>query len=159
MWVLSNCQFEVHDCAQEWGFSENRFDLIHVRALYGSIADWPAFYDRVYAHLKPGGWYEQVEYGVDWKTDDNSIPSGHIFHEASTNHVEAGEKMGKTFRILDPQKDYIIQAGFVNVIEKRYKMPLRPWAADKKLKEVGRWHLLEAYQGIRVGQWRCLRGY
>ncbi|KAK5941739.1 hypothetical protein PMZ80_005690 [Knufia obscura] len=148
LWVPPNCQFEVHDCTQEWGFRENRFDFIHVRALYGSIADWPAFYDQVYAHLKPGGWYEQVEYSVDWKTDDDSIPPGHIFHDASANYIEAGEKMGKTFRILDLQKDHIIRAGLVNVAEKRYKMPLGPWAKDKRLKEIGRWHLLEAYQGI-----------
>jgi hypothetical protein len=46
------------------------------------------------------------------------------------------------------QKDLIDAAGFVNTSERRFKMPLGPWAADKKLKEIGRWHLLEAYQGI-----------
>lgn len=32
--------------------------------------------------------------------------------------------------------------------EKRFKMPLGPWPKDAKLKNVGRWHLLECYQGI-----------
>jgi hypothetical protein len=27
-------------------------------------------------------------------------------------------------------------------------MPVGPWSQDKKLKEVGRWHLLECYEGI-----------
>jgi SAM-dependent methyltransferase len=147
-WTPPNCRFEIDDCTEEWTFCKNSFDFIHVRSLYGSIADWPAFYRQVYAHLKPGGWYEQVEYSVDWKTDDDSIPSGHIFHEASARYVEAGEKMGKTFRIVDLQKEYVLQAGLVNVVEKRYKMPLGPWSAEKKQKEIGRWHLLEAYQGI-----------
>lgn len=56
--------------------------------------------------------------------------------------------MGKTFRILDLQKQYIIDAGFENVVEQRYKMPVGPWSSDPKLKEIGRWHLLECFQGI-----------
>ena len=147
-WVPPNCRFEVSDCTEEWTFPAGHFDFIHVRSLYGSIVDWPAFYKRVYTHLKPGGWFEQVEYSVDWVTDDDSIPEGHIFRDASAYYVEAGERMGRTFRILDLQKDYISEAGLVNVVKDRYKMPLGPWAKDKKLKEVGRWHLLEAHQGI-----------
>ncbi len=56
--------------------------------------------------------------------------------------------MGKTFRILDLQKQYITDAGFKNVVEQRYKMPVGPWSSDPKLKEIGRWHLLECFQGI-----------
>ncbi|KIX08590.1 uncharacterized protein Z518_03246 [Rhinocladiella mackenziei CBS 650.93] len=147
-WIPPNCKFEVEDCTLDWTYRKNHFDFIHVRALYGSVSDWPAFYDQVYQHLKPGAWFEQVEYSVDWRTDDDSIPSGHIFTLASASYEEAGERMGKTFRILDLQKDYVEQAGFVNVVEKRYKMPLGPWPKDPKLKEIGRWHLLEAYQGL-----------
>lgn len=36
----------------------------------------------------------------------------------------------------------------MDTVEKRFKMPLGPWAAEKKLKEIGKWHLLEAFQGI-----------
>ncbi|KIX97333.1 uncharacterized protein Z520_06785 [Fonsecaea multimorphosa CBS 102226] len=147
-WVAPNCRFVIEDCTGEWSFAPNRFDYIHVRCLFGSVADWPTFYQEVYAHLKPGGWFEQVEYSVDWIADDDSIPEGHIFRKSSALYIEAGEKNGKTFRILDLQKDYVQKAGLINVTEKRYKMPLGPWAKDKKLKEIGRWHLLEANQGL-----------
>lgn len=57
--------------------------------------------------------------------------------------------MGKTFKILDLQKQFLLDhGGFKNVTEQRYKMPVGPWSRDKKLKEVGRWHLLECYEGI-----------
>ena len=101
-----------------------------------------------YRHLKPGGWYEQVEYSVHWRADDGSIPEGHVFQRWSDIFVESGEKMGKTFRILDLQKQYVIDAGFENVVEKKYKMPVGPWSSDPKLKEIGRWHLLECFEGI-----------
>lgn len=54
--------------------------------------------------------------------------------------------MGKTFRILDLQKQHVLDAGFKNVVEKRYKMPVGPWSSDLKLKEVGGWHLLECFE-------------
>ena len=85
---------------------------------------------------------------MQWVSDDGSIPEGHVFKQWSEVFVEAGERLGKTFRILDLQKQYVIDAGFENVVEKRYKMPVGPWSSDPKLKEVGRWHLLECFQGI-----------
>jgi hypothetical protein len=100
-------------------------------------------------HLKPGGWYEQVEYAVQFLADDGSIPKGHVLERWGDVFEEAGEKMGKTFNILDLQKQFLLDHdGFKNVTEQRYKMPVGPWSRDKKLKEVGRWHLLECYQGI-----------
>jgi hypothetical protein len=45
-------------------------------------------------HLKPGGWYEQVEYAVRWVAYDGSIPEGHIFERWGDLFEEAGEKMG-----------------------------------------------------------------
>ena len=57
--------------------------------------------------------------------------------------------MGKTFKILDLQKQFLLDhGGFKNVTEQRYKMPVGLWSQDKKLKEVGRWHLLECHEGI-----------
>jgi hypothetical protein len=101
-----------------------------------------------YRHLKPGGFFEQVEYSVTWIADDGSVPEGHAFERWSKLFVEAGEKIGRTFRILDLQTDFIKEAGFTNVTERKFKMPVGPWSSDPKLKSVGRYHLLECYEGI-----------
>lgn len=45
----------------------------------------------------------------------------------------------------------IIEAGFSNVVEKLFKVPIGGWPADKKLREIGQWTLL----GIDTG----LEGY
>ena len=146
--MAPNIRFEIDDATEEWTFKKDYFDFIHVRGLYGCIADWPKFYKEVFAHTKPGGWYEQVEYSVHWRCDDGSIPEDHVFKKWSDVFVEAGERMGRTFRIEELQRDYVQQAGFVNVHEQRMKMPVGPWASNKNLKEVGRWHLLECFEGI-----------
>jgi len=45
--VPTNLHFEIDDCCLEWLYTKESFDFIHVRSLYGSIADWPAFYRQV----------------------------------------------------------------------------------------------------------------
>lgn len=42
--VPPNLKFEVDDAEEPWIHPTDHFDLVHVRALYGAIADWPAFY-------------------------------------------------------------------------------------------------------------------
>ena len=47
LWVAPNLRFEINDASEpDWGYTRNSFDFIHVRAMYGSIADWPAFYQQ-----------------------------------------------------------------------------------------------------------------
>ncbi|KAF2089279.1 S-adenosyl-L-methionine-dependent methyltransferase, partial [Saccharata proteae CBS 121410] len=147
-WVPPNLQFEVEDAAEEWTYHPGTFDFIHVRGFYGCIRDWPAFYQQVLQNLKPGAWFEQVEYSVTWVSDDGTVPDDHVFKEWSDIFEEAGERIGKTFRIWAMQKELMLENGFAEVTEHRYKMPVGPWSSDPKLKEVGRWHLLECFQGI-----------
>jgi hypothetical protein len=54
MFVAPNCRFEVDDASLEWTYPPSTFDYIHVRALYGSIADWPKFYREVYTYAPLG---------------------------------------------------------------------------------------------------------
>ena len=42
----------------------------------------------------------------------------------------------------------ISEAGFVDVVEKRFKWPIGPWSSDAKLKEIGRWNLLNWEEGM-----------
>jgi hypothetical protein len=51
--VPPNLRFEVDDCTEPWLFRKEQFDFIHVRSLFGSVADWPAFYKEVYECATP----------------------------------------------------------------------------------------------------------
>ncbi len=48
--VPRNCKFEVDDITELWTFPPNHFDLVHIRALLGSISDWPALYQEVFEY-------------------------------------------------------------------------------------------------------------
>lgn len=63
--VPPNCQFYVDDVESDrvYGSSES-FNFIHGRGMVGSIANYPLLWQRIYQHLKPGGWLEEQEYEV-----------------------------------------------------------------------------------------------
>lgn len=146
--VAPNCKFVVDDACLEWTYPPNFFDFVHVRAMYGSVADWPAFYNEVFEHLKPGGWLEQLEMSIVFRSDDGTVTDDHVFSVWSRTFIEAGEKFGKTFRIADLARGYIEHAGFVQVVEKKFKLPVGGWSSDPKYKELGQWNLIHCEKGI-----------
>ena len=46
--VPPNCKFEVDDINKDWTYPENKFDLVHIRAMTGCIPDWPEFHKKAF---------------------------------------------------------------------------------------------------------------
>jgi hypothetical protein len=146
-------QFELDDAASEWTFPKESFDFIHVRGLFGSLRNWPAFYQQVLAHLKPGGWYEQLECSCYCHADDDSTPPGSAIRRWGELFTEAGIRTGKTVDVIDYQYRWLKNAGFENVREQRFKMPDNPWPSGKteagrKHKEIGKLRAKEIEIGM-----------
>lgn len=75
-------------------------------------------------------------------SDDNSIPKVSAVLEWGRNCKIAEEKIGKSFTLEYKIKPWMEEQGFINVVEKEYKVPVRPWPRDKHLKEIGKYNLL-----------------
>ncbi|PNP61702.1 hypothetical protein FNYG_13563 [Fusarium nygamai] len=137
-WVPPNCEFYIDDAQLEWTWPADYFDYIHIRDLYGSIDDWFALYKRAYRHLKPGGWFEDLELDIRAHSDVITDPE-HIFNRWNRVFQEAGEKMGKTFKIAigSRMRDFMDDVGFVDVTERKFRLPMSAWGLDPKLKEIG----------------------
>ncbi|KAG4416324.1 hypothetical protein IFR04_010543 [Cadophora malorum] len=146
--VPPNCRFEIDDASDEWTYPTNFFDFIHIRALFGSIEDWPALYAQVFKHLKPGGWIEHVEGSIEIKSDDGTLAENSPLKTFTSLFAEAGAITGQIFNVTDIMKQKITEAGFVNVVEQVYKTPLGGWPADAKLRELGQWALLGFDTGL-----------
>jgi hypothetical protein len=97
---------------------------------------------------KPGGWIEDLEMSIQFKSDDGTVGDDHFMKQWSKTFIEASEMIGKSFNVIEQQKERITLAGFIDVHEKRYKLPVGEWSSDPKLKELGRWNLLFCLQGI-----------
>ncbi|EXJ77926.1 hypothetical protein A1O3_09085 [Capronia epimyces CBS 606.96] len=146
-WVPPNVQFEIDDFSQPWTFKKDWFDFIHARCLYGCIADYPTFYAQVLTHLQPGAWFEQVEISVVSRSDDGST-DGTYLERWSELALEAGDRIGKTFRIADELEERMVRSGFANVRCHRFRWPIGPWPKDPKLKEIGAYNRLACEEGI-----------
>jgi SAM-dependent methyltransferase len=144
--VPPNCQFEIEDWESESTYEKDAFDFIHVRCLFGAISDWPKLNREIYAHTKTGGWIQHLDMSIDFTSDDGTVGPDHIIAEWSRTFIEAGDKMGKTFRIADNASRLIRQACFTDVQESWCKMPVGSWSQDKKTRELGRWNLLYCFQ-------------
>lgn len=49
--VPPNVRFEIDDFTEPWLYKKDHFDFIHIRSLFGCVADWPAFYKECYEYV------------------------------------------------------------------------------------------------------------
>jgi hypothetical protein len=119
-------------------FGESRFDMIHGRFLLGSVSSCAELFKKVYAALKPGGWFELVELEVGTFSDDNTLPEDSACVLWGKLLCEAFAKIGKP---IIPVRDYeplLEETGFVNVRSRIMKRPTNDWPRDPRMKEIGR---------------------
>jgi hypothetical protein len=163
-WVPPNLKFELDDAQLEWTYSQTRSILftcgrfkaalvtgqqyIHRPSSKLKMAKWPCLATDLIRCIKPGGWIQDMEMSIMWKSDDGTITDDHLLNEWSRISIEAAKKIGKTFVNAQVTKENMIKAGFVDVVEKKYKMPVRGRSSDPKTKELGRWNALYFQQGI-----------
>jgi SAM-dependent methyltransferase len=118
-WVPGNCRFHVDDYEDEWTYREDeKFDYIHGRALSGTVADWPNFYRQVRQNLKPGGWCEMQEYDAWIFSDDDSFERA-VWTKEWVEKLDGASRMfGKQINVARKHKQWMIDAGFEDVVEK-----------------------------------------
>lgn len=148
-WAPPNCYFEVNDFESPWG-SLQPFDFIHGRALAGSVRDFSGLLRRVMKNLNPGGWVEFVDFPTEFFSDDNSMQNAPKLVEWCRLHNMASEEFGKEMNVTRHYKQWIVEAGFKNVREDIYKVPLNPWAKDPKLKELGRYQEVNMVESMEA---------
>ncbi|KAK2738816.1 methyltransferase domain-containing protein [Colletotrichum kahawae] len=147
--VPPNCTFEIDDVQLDWLWGPDHFDVIHARCLYGGIDDWQHMYDQAFTHLKPGGWFESMEFDIEaYSLIDPAITENpdHVFKRWAKLFWEAGDVTGRTFRVAQkpatPDGEIMMvrcmrEAGFVDIVHKKWTVPIGSWASGKKFKEIG----------------------
>ena len=90
------------------------------------------------------------------QSDDDSIPLGSAYEIGARLAVECGIQSGKPMDIQPHIKDWITKAGFEDVVEAKYKWPIGDWAADPKLKDIGKWNATLCDLGIESWSLRLL---
>lgn len=146
-WTPPNCQFYIDDAESPWMFEEP-FDLIHGRVLCGDIGDWPEFYRQAYESLNPGGWMEMQEHECRIRSDDDTISQAPAIQDWSHNMDVASTRTGKRLNVAHLHRQWMIDAGFVDVAEDIHKLPIGSWPKDPKLKEIGRINRVQVLEAV-----------
>ncbi|KAK7398131.1 hypothetical protein QQX98_012495 [Neonectria punicea] len=139
VFVPPNVEFNIDDIDEQWTYSQP-FDYIHSRMMNFSIQNWPEYLRKIYSNLTPGGYVELQEVGVFAMSDDETLRDEHELAKCFKLLDEASIKHGRAYQAIDGFKGIVAEAGFVDVVESRFKWPTNAWPKDKKHKEIGLWN-------------------
>jgi hypothetical protein len=85
---------------------------------------------------------------------DDSLPAKSQIMELYNVLAEFGAKVGIDLAVAQKFKSMMEKAGFEDVTEKIFDLPLGDWPEDRRLKEVGlfqRFQMIEGVHGIAFG--------
>ncbi|KAN0072081.1 S-adenosyl-L-methionine-dependent methyltransferase [Elaphomyces granulatus] len=142
-----NCVFEIDDYEAEWSYSRP-FDFIHGRELVGCINDYDRFFRQAFKNLRSGGYFEMQSFKVELYSDDGSLDKAKMTRKWVDLLQDSSNKFGKSMLDMDNWKDRMVKVGFTQVNCRIDKIPLGPWAKDRKKKEIGAYMQAEQLQAI-----------
>lgn len=148
-----NVKFEVDDIEAPWTHAQP-FDLIFARYLDGAISDWPALVANMFSKTRPGGWVELQGFDTHYRSDDGTFKTDTLVNKFVATMEEGCKILGKELYTGPAFEGLLKGAGFVNVQVQQYKLPLGPWAKDKKMKEIGMINLMQVLEGMEAFSFR-----
>ncbi|KAJ6779368.1 hypothetical protein PWT90_07931 [Aphanocladium album] len=157
-WLPPNVRFIVDDAESPWLYPRNHFDYIHSRHTVMALKDWMRLFRRALEHLKPGGWIElqEIHHCPRSANPDVDLPEDHEVAQFWSHVTEGLGKLGVDLNISSGGQltKMLQEAGYVNVTERVFHVPIGTWPKNKVLKTVGlywRTILLDGLQAIALG--------
>jgi len=84
-------------------------------------------------HTKPGGWVEFKDWDFILVSNDNSLPKDGYIYKYHQLLFSALDKIGRPCNPGPNLKKWVEDAGYKNVTERVYPVPIGRWPKDKKL--------------------------
>lgn len=125
-------------------------DYVHTRILLGSFEDFRVIIKKSFANLKPGGWMESQEWMPTVYCDDGTMGPDYGFAEWTQTQDKAAMNLGRPLRIANKLKRWYEQAGFVDVHEEMFKLPINSWPKDPQMKMLGRFNETNLLDGLQA---------
>lgn len=116
--------------------------------------DFPGMIARVFQHLTPNGWAEFHDFAFELVGEDEAAETllqGSAIAQLFRCAISGGAAKGKDFESGRKLKGWMIEAGFVDVVQRQIFLPLNAWPLDRKDNLIGKWwslDLLKALDGL-----------
>ncbi|RAH50267.1 class I SAM-dependent methyltransferase [Aspergillus brunneoviolaceus CBS 621.78] len=158
-----NCHFFApFDFESPWAMGEESWDLIHLQMGCGSVVGWPNLYQKIFAHLAPGAWFEQVEIDFEPRCNNRPLEKLAMWHWYQYLKQATQDTMRPIAHNSHETIKQLEEAGFTQINHQIVGLPLNPWIPDKHESKVARWYNLAISESIeslslapfsRVFQW------
>lgn len=116
-----------------------KFDYIHGRALATCFKSHVKVIESAFEALRPGGYLELQDCIIPLRSIDNSL-AGTQLGKWTDLMLKSVKAMGLDWTRVSQYKQYMIDAGFEDVVEKSYEWPLGTWAKGERMKMLGLWY-------------------
>jgi hypothetical protein len=147
----ANVDFFIDDIRRkEWWHCTQPYDYIHTRISLGIFPDFREIIQKGYNNLEPGGFMESHEIYPKIYCDDGTMPPSFELLEWTRMQDKAAMTLGTPLRIANKLKTWYEQAGFVDVHEEIFRIPINSWARDSKYKLLGKFMLWNLCQGVHA---------
>ncbi|KAF2646826.1 S-adenosyl-L-methionine-dependent methyltransferase [Massarina eburnea CBS 473.64] len=146
-YVPANLSFEIADAEDEWNF-RRPFDYIHGRALLSCFTDPRAMIQNSFASLAPGGWLELQDGLFPFSFLDPQPPPDHPVRVFLHNALEASKLSGRPWDNVQHYRRWMVETGFVDVVEKHLPWACGTWPKGDKAKTLGMYGLEDLRQAV-----------
>ncbi|KAH0559610.1 hypothetical protein GP486_003875 [Trichoglossum hirsutum] len=101
-------------------------------------------------NIKPGCWVELQDYDHDIYSEDGSLKEDSNLRQWNIDLLKAFSDMGRDASPGAHLRGWVTDAGFENVTHKVLKVPIGPWAKEKRLKDIGNLNLINLLEGMEA---------
>ncbi|RYC64938.1 hypothetical protein CHU98_g1269 [Xylaria longipes] len=163
-YVPPNAHFYIHDATRVLftSYADQERQETSIRMALGAWEDFEMDVARkAFDHLEPGGWFEAQELLPTLGCDDDSMPDDWPPNLLFNDLEDCARREHRPLDIAKTYKQGLINAGFVDVTEQVYKIPINGWAKSKNWKTLGDlWNVncLDAIQGVAMALLHRARG-
>jgi metalloendopeptidase OMA1, mitochondrial len=135
--IPANFKFIQDDALKgEWG--SKSYSYIHTRMLLGCFEDFRQILKTAYNNLEPEGWLESQELYPTLYCEDGSLHPDDPFADYTKQQDQAAMNLRRPLRIANKLKRWYEEAGFINVREEIYTLPINGWPSCPTWKMLGR---------------------
>lgn len=104
-------------------------------------------FKQAYDALTPGGWFEIRETALPVQCDDGTL-DGTALSAWSEGMMKFSAQRGRPLDNPERYRQWVEEAGFINVQEHVKIHPISPWPKDEHLKQLGNWVQFSLGDGI-----------
>lgn len=98
--------------------------------------------------MEPGGWAEFQDFDLQYYSEDGSLALDDPLLFWISTLLDAARSLNRDPNPGSKLEGWVKDAGFKNIVHKKYRVPIGPWAKDPTMKEVGTYNYMQINQGL-----------